>query len=239
MKIDYSIVLPTRNNIDGLKSMVSSFLNKAKNPSRVEFVIGPDINDPQLNDIKKAMQYLPVRIYETHPTDNFNRDYFNWLTWKSVGRNVWCMNDDVVMETQDWDSIINEKTVDRSIYLVDTWDSTHEHEGVSFPRFPLISRKAVDTVGFLMYPQVRTYPADRVIYELYKLVGAIIECHEVKLTHNHIENNSDPSKSRMYRIYREDCQNGVFPVNAFIQNYQLKKAMNKEFKDGNEDLQVL
>lgn len=239
MKIDYSIVLPTRNNIDGLKSMVSSFLNKAKNPSKVEFVIAPDINDPQLEDIKKAMQYLPVRIYETHPTDNFNRDYFNWLTWKSCGRNVWCMNDDVVMETQDWDSIINDKIVDRSIYLVDTWDSTHTHEGVSFPRFPLISRKAIDTVGFLMYPQVRTYPADRVIWELYKLVGATIECHEVKLTHNHIAHDGNESKSRMYRIFQEDIKNGIFPVNAFIQNYQLKKAMNKEIVDGNENVQVL
>ena len=140
---DFSLVLPTRNNVDGLMLLITSFIDKAKNKDCVEFLIAPDIDDPQLDLIKESVKDYPVKVFETHPTENFNRDYFNWLAWKSSGKNIWCINDDAVMETENWDEIILDKIGDKEIYLIDTWDSTHEHEEHSFPRFPLIARKAM------------------------------------------------------------------------------------------------
>jgi hypothetical protein len=235
---DFSFVFPTRNNIPGLLTFIKSCIDTADNKTKLEFCIVPDIDDPQLPEIKEAVKGYPVRVYETHPTDNFNRDYFNWVTWKTVGRNVWCINDDAVMLTQGWDTIINEKTKGKSLYLIDTWDSTHEHEGISFPRFPLVSRDAIDTVGFLMFPQVRTYPADRVLYDFYNMLGIVIDCTEVKIQHNHID-SGDPSKSKMYRIFREDCANKVFPVNCYVEHYKMKSKLAKENTNGNQNVQVL
>lgn len=222
--MDFSVILPTKNNIPGLMGLITSFIDKAKDKDCVEFLIAPDIGDPQLNDIKESVKGYPVKVYETHPTDNFNRDYWNWMTFKSHGDRVWCMNDDVVMLTQDWDEIIRQKTKDRNFYLVDTHDSTHDQGGMAFPRFPLISRKAIDTVGFLLYPQVRTYPGDKVVYDLYKRMDLVIECLEVELRHDWIP-STDLSKSKMFKIFQEDIANGVFPVNAFVQVYQLKEAI--------------
>ena len=161
--MNFSLVLPTRGNISGLVDFINSFIDTAKYKDKIEFLIAPDIDDPELPKIKEAVKNYPVRVYETHPTDYFARDYFNWLAFKSKGKNVWNLNDDVVMETQDWDKIILDKIGDREIYLVDIWDSTHEHGGTSFPRFSLISRKAIDTVGFFLFPQVRIHPADKII----------------------------------------------------------------------------
>jgi len=225
--MDFSIVLPTKGNIPGLMGLITSFMDTAKIKDTIEFVIAPDINDPELYKIKELVKPYPVKVFETHPTDNFNRDYFNWLTFKSCGDRVWCMNDDVAMLTQDWDEIIREKTKDKKYYLVDTHDSTHEQGGIAFPRFPLISRKAVDVVGFLMYPQVRTYPGDRVIYDLYNRMGLVIDCLEVELRHDWID-SADISKTKMFRIFQEDIKNGVFPVNAVVQVYQLKEALKNE-----------
>ena len=235
---DFSFVLPTRNNLDGLIKFIKSCIDKADNKDCLEFCIVPDIDDPQLPEIKESVKDYPVRVYETHPTDNFNRDYFNWVTWKTKGRNIWCINDDAIMQTKGWDTIINEKTKDKSLYLVDTWDSTHQHEGFSFPRFPLISMDAVKTIGFLMFPSARTYPADRVIWEFYKRLGLTIECHNVKVLHNHID-SGDPSKSKMYRIFQEDMKNGVFPVNCYVEDYLIRCKLAKENPDGNQNVQVL
>jgi len=237
--IDFSLVLPTRGNITGLTRMITSFLDKAKNKDCVEFVIAPDLDDPELNLIKESVKPYPVKVFETHPTDNFCRDYFNWLTWKSSGKSVWCMNDDVEMETQDWDEIVRDKIKDKRFYLVDILDSTHEEGGVSYPRFPLISRASIDVIGFTFYPQVRMYPADRIIYELYKNLDLIVPCHEVQLRHDWIP-VSDKSKSLLMRFYDEDNRNGVYPINLLPEMNKLRdfdkritQQTNKEKLNGN------
>jgi len=230
--MDFSLVLPTKGNLPGLLNLVTSFIDKAKDKDCIEFLIAVDMDDPELYKLEESVKGYPVKVFRTYPTDNFNRDYFNWLTWKSCGKSIWCMNDDVVMTTQDWDEIIREKIHGKEFYFVDTWDTTHEQGGISFPRFPLISRASVDVIGFLMYPQVRTYPADRVIYDLYRRLDLIVPCHEVKLQHDWVE-STDPSKSKMLRIFMEDVHNGVFPVNAIIEMYKMTIAMKMEW-DGTQ-----
>ena len=232
---DFSFVLPTRGNLAELMGFITSLVDTVKDKDCFEILLAPDIDDPELERMKGMVKGYPVRVYETHPTDNFNRDYFNFLTYKAVGKNIWCINDDVVMQTKHWDEIIlnkikvvNEEKKLNGVYLVDTFDSTHEQGGNSFPRFPLISKKAVDAIGFLMFPQVRTWPADKVIYLLYACLDAVVPCHEVKIQHNWTGNN-DPEKSIIIQSFKGDIENGVFPVDAYVQVYQLRKAQNPEW----------
>lgn len=226
--MNFSLITPTKNNLSGLKEFITSFIDKAKYKDQIEFLIAPDIGDPDLGEIQAFAKDYPVRVYETHPTENFARDYYNWLAFKSCGDNLWNLNDDVAMLTQDWDEIILNKVKGKEIYLVDVWDTTHEQGGHSFPRFSLISRKAIDTVGFFLFPQVRTHPGDKIIYLLYEWVDAIIECHEVKLRHDWLP-NADPSKSKAMRLYNIDLKDGIFPINCYVPLYQLRKALDKEW----------
>ena len=226
--IDFSIILPTRNNITGLIKLLDSFVNKAYDKECFEFLIAPDIDDPELYRIKEEVKGYPVRVYETHRTDNFNRDYFNWLAHKAKGKSIWVMNDDVEILTQDWDRIINEKIGEKEFYFIDVYDTTYNQGDQTFPRFPLIAKKCVDTIGFVFYPQLRTYPADKVIYELYKMVDLIVPCHEVELLHKWIPQD-DISKEKIFSIFIEDVENGVLPVNVYIQRYLLTKALKKDW----------
>ena len=226
--IDFSVVLPTRNNITGLIELLDSFVNKAYNKECFEFLIAPDIDDPELYMIKEAVKGYPVRVYETHQTDNHNRDYYNWLACKAIGKSIWVMNDDVEILTQDWDRIISEKIEGKEFYFVDVYDTTYNQGDQPFPRFPLIAKKCVDTIGFVFYPQLRTYPADKVIYELYKRADIIIKCHEVELLHKWIPQD-DISKQKIFNTFLEDVENNVLPINIYIQLYLLTKALGKDW----------
>jgi hypothetical protein len=222
--IEYSFILPTRGHQEDLIKTVDSFILKAENKHCFEFVVVVDTDDPQKEEIKKRLNWKQVRVLEVLPSDWFCKDYYNLAVWSSCGKSVCVMTDDVICNTDCWDAIIRNKVGDTEIYLVDVWDTTHEHEGVSFPRFPIISRKAINTIGFFLYPQIKLWPADGIIYILYKSVNSIIKCHEVEFIHNHID-NTDPSKSRFLRLFNEDKKNGIFPVNVAREKWLLERAI--------------
>jgi hypothetical protein len=164
---------------------------------------------------------LNIYVHFVTPSDNFSNDYYNWALRHARGSNILVYNDDCYMQTYGWDDIVRRKIAEQpqmnGVYLIDLWDSTRtcEANGKEFARFPMISRKAVDAVGFFFVPTVRQYPADYVIWSIYQMVGCIIPCHEVKMQHDHnYDHVNDPSKSRFMRILEEDKANGVFPVKA-------------------------
>jgi predicted SprT family Zn-dependent metalloprotease len=124
--------------------------------------------------------------------------------------------------------ILQEKTKGKGVYMVDLFDSTHEHDGESFPRFPMISRLAYKAMGFFFTPKIRMWPSDKITAQTFKAVDSIIICHEVTIQHNHIY-ASDKSKSRMFRIMQEDIKNGVFPIHIGREVESLKKA-NEDYQ---------
>lgn len=221
--IDFSLIMPVRNNIKGLNVALGAFQLFTAKPDQFEIHLLVDDDDVDLPKyIELVGNYkLNIQIHLTKPTDNFSNDYYNWALQFCKGVNIMVWNDDCYIQTNAWDDIIRRKVEMRpklkGIYLVDTWDSTRLHmgSGFAFARFPIISRKAVDIVGFFFFPQVRNWPADKCIWDLYNQLNLIIECHEVKLQHDHnFDHENDPSKSRFMRILQEDKANGVFPLNA-------------------------
>ncbi len=52
---DFSLIVPTRNNLSGLIKMIDSFMETAHNSECVEFLLAPDIDDPQLKEIKHRL----------------------------------------------------------------------------------------------------------------------------------------------------------------------------------------
>ena len=168
-----------------------------------------------------------ITAYGVPRTDNFCESYYNFGARKAIGTNIMVFNDDCYVQTNAWDDLVRSRIEAnpkfKGVYMVSLMDSTYyDEKGLEFPRFPMISKKAVDAIGFFFYPQVRMWPADKCIYDLYRQVGCVITCHQVKLQHDHIYDKSDPSKSRMYRIMNEDIANGVFPING---NEQAKKLL--------------
>lgn len=218
--IDFSVVIPVRGNIDGLRITLGAFNLFTAQRDKFEVILVVDDDDPDASfyiKLKGKFGYS-IRVMIVKRSDNFCRDYYNAGANIALGTNILMFNDDCYMQTYGWDDIVRFKVEANKhfngIYLVDMMDSTHDNN-VVYPKFPLISRKAVELLGFFFFPQVRMYPADKCIWDLYKGVGCVITAHEIKMQHNHnYDHLNDPSKSRMMRILEEDKANGVFPVNA-------------------------
>lgn len=219
---DFSIVIPVRNNIKGLRLTLKAFELFTHKPDLMEVILVCDSNDPQLWEYHALVWdfSFDIQVYAVARSDHFCRDYYNFGAFRSEGHSILVFNDDAYIQTDGWDDIIRKKVEGKSVYLVDMLDSTHD-QGQSFARFPMISRVSVNALGFFFHPQVRMWPADRCIWELYKMADCIIPCHEVKIQHDH-KPVTDLSKERLWKIYQEDMDNGVFPVKIGADTEKLK-----------------
>jgi glycosyltransferase involved in cell wall biosynthesis len=232
-KIDFSIIFPTRNNVKGLKRFFNSLERTTKRKDRLEVLIAVDDDDEQLKEICEATSKysFDIQIYLTQRTDNFSDDYYNFLSSKANGRNIWACNDDIWIRTDGWDNLIRQaiKRVGWSIYMVDVNDSTRFHKETNqvWPCFPMVSKEAIDVMGFLFYPQIRVYPADKVIYQLFLNIVRVIECLDVEVVHDHIPETS-PAKSRLMRLFLEDKASGALNVNITKELSSLLRAINNE-----------
>lgn len=229
----FSIVMPVRNNIAGLLVTLGAFELFTSDKRGLEVFLMVDDDDKDMTSYKRLQNKYSydVTVVEVTRTDNFSDGYYNLGARMSSGENIWVFNDDCYVQTNKWDKIILDKIKANShfngIYMVSTMDSTfNDTPETPFPRFPIISRKAVDTLGFFFVPTIRQWPADKAIYEIYHACGCIITAHEVKLQHDHNYNhNTDPSKNRMLRIMKEDMANGVFPYDGSEHVKALYKAI--------------
>ena len=240
---DFSVVIPVRGNIAGLRVTLGAFELFTTNKDMLEVILVADDDDKEISDYRKlvASYTYDISVYAVPRTDHFCESYYNFGARKAVGTNIMMFNDDCYVTINGWDDIIRRRIADNpqfnGVYLVNLMDSTYyDEKGLAFPRFPMISKKAMETIGFFFFPQVRMWPADKCIHDLYKAVGCIITCHEVKLQHDHIYDKTDPSKSRMYRIMHEDIANGVFPIDGNAQAKKLLEVINGKSK--NEEVAV-
>lgn len=220
--IDFSVVMPVRGNIDGLRVTLGAFNLFTARRDKLEVILVVDDDDPDAifyNNLKGRFGF-DIRVMVVSQSDSFCETHYNAGARIARGANIWVFNDDCYVQTYGWDEMIRYKIGInkhfRGIYLVDTMDSSHnDTPSKPFPRFPIISRKAVELLGFFFFPQVRMYPADAVIWDLYSKIGCVITAHEIKLQHDHdYDHNNNPRKSRWMRVLEEDKANGVFPVRA-------------------------
>jgi hypothetical protein len=231
--MDFSVSIPVRNNLKGLRVTLGSFELFTSQKDKLEVILVCDNDDKDVPEYFKliSMYSFKIIVCPVDKSDNFCRDYYNYGLSKATGKNLMVYNDDCYMQTNHWDDIVRQKIAFNKfhdVYFVDMWDSTRncEANSVEFPRFPLISRRAVETIGFFFYPLLRMWPADYLIWQIYSYAGCVITCHEVKMQHDHNYNHeTDPSKSRMLRILHEDEANGILPVKVDEYITKLRSAM--------------
>ena len=232
--IDFSVFMAVRGNIPGLRIALGAFELFTANKDRFEVILIADDDDPDCSIYEYLFEdyTFDIFVFKVKRSDEFNRDYYNAHVEHTRGTHIMVWNDDCYMQTNAWDDKVRDavKAKDRfnGVYLVDLMDSTRTHmrSKVAFPRFPMISRKAVDAAGFFFFDKPRNWPADKVIWDLYTQVGCVVPCHEVKIQHDHnFDHEGDPTKSRFLRILMEDRANGVFPVDGIMASRKLVEAI--------------
>lgn len=226
--------------------MVLRFLNSlertTKHKDRIEVLFAIDTGKTEIIDhVWREGYSFDITFYERDKTVDFTNCYYNYLANHSVGKNIIAFNDDAWMRTQDWDvKIMREiKAYGWSVYMCDIPDTARLKYGHKFPCFPCVSRRAVNTLGWLLCKDVRIYPADNLTHAVYNEIKRVIPIRDVLVEHEHVL-ESDESKARMMEIFNEDMKK-----NIDLTEYIMKLAVlsgtenNKKYSKINRIVNIL
>ena len=210
--MDFSLILPTLGEQEKVKQFLDSIERTTTNKKEVEVLFAVDKGMTEIQKFVDMQEYsFRISFYARPKTDNFSDDYYNWLADRSIGKTIWACNDDIWIKTNGWDDKIRSK-INRhgwSVYLVDTHETTRGKINKDFCCFPMISRKSVTEIGFFFYKQVRVYPADKIIYGVYKKIGRIIDAQDIEIQSVYVSEDTD---TRRWGIYQEDLKNGALNI---------------------------
>lgn len=179
--ITYSFLVPTRERPDMLEALVNSIENNTINKKTVEICIGYDSDDKKtasvIGKLNRRFGSL-VRFYGKQRSSMINRDYINWLCKFSNGSFLIPCDDDCVLMEYGWDEVVSKKLQD---YLADKPDgivfgkTNDGHGKQSSTRFPLVSRAAVEKLGYVLHPDFPSWGSETHLMRVYDGVGRVLD----------------------------------------------------------------
>lgn len=201
--IRFSLICPTRKRKDKLFNLIKSIEDTVYDKTAVELIIIYDSNDPETESaIQSIKSSINIIVLKREQSVWLNHDYYNYACQYANGEYLWCIGDDVLFLTQDWDKIVYEKAEEyfkdkKRIALIKTDNSTplptSFQDPVPFCCFPIFTKQAYKVLGFIMPPRIATWGADIMIYRLYLAVNRILDLSaSVKLDHIAFHNNKIP-----------------------------------------------
>lgn len=224
--MNFSIIFPTRERIQLLKNLLSSIESKTKYLNKIEVLIGYDNDDIEthlyLNKINKEW----IKPYARTRGNSISVDYQNWLFGFSSGKFLFVLNDDVELLTDNWDEICLNKAKEDILY---GWTSDCPNSKSPYSCFPIISRKAVKALGYLMPPYYSGWSADIYLHKVFSGVQSICDMREIIAYHKShwIGNREKDKTSESMRIKSMGTETLVIDPNPDIS--KLKKAKGPYF----------
>ena len=190
--VKISILLPTRGRTDQLKSSIESLIQLADDPESIEFLFGFDNDDmssyewfenniahviDQAGSTYTSLQFKPVGYENLHV-------YVNQLAARAQGNWFVFWNDDAVMKSPGWDSIINSHTGQFCLQAFNT------HNLHPYSIFPIVPREWFDVIGHLSRHQLNDAWLSQIAWLL-----DIVERIDVKVDHNRYDLTGDNNDS--------------------------------------------
>lgn len=195
-----SVLLPTRGRREVLKSSLESLISKAKDPEKLELLLGIDEDDegsreyiekeiaPMLREHKvecRANVFKPLGYENLHV-------YVNTLAGSASGDWLFFWNDDGVMVTDGWDEVIRSYT--GQFKLLAPHDN---HNGHPYAIFPIVPRDWFMLIDHLSQNAQNDAWLSHIAYML-----DIFERIDVEFIHDRADitgNNNDPTfQNRKY-----------------------------------------
>ena len=244
--IKFSLCIPTRERPQHVERLIGTLKDTIDDTSRIEILFRID-NDDMLSqcyigNLINRFPELSIKMFIGKRTDFLNRDYFNKLSEQAEGEYHWVMGDDVVFVHKSWDTYILNKIEDffkdkkDRIAYVNIIDNTPVPPGVTYnyANFPLISKQAIEAMGFFMPPTINSWSSDYLIHIPYLIQERIIELEYCILNHisSHTEDvEVDESAKRQrdfYTIYNIKEKAADWELNsAPFYSGKLKRYINK------------
>jgi len=138
-----SIILPTRGRIDSgaLEKSLKSLLDLADEPQGIEIMLGVDEDDQRSVEWvnTEAAKFVEpygcackAKVFKPLGYEKLNI-YVNLLAHSSSGQWLFLWNDDCIMQTKGWDSVVRQH--DGEFKLLSPHDN-HDHPFAIFPLIP-------------------------------------------------------------------------------------------------------
>ncbi len=192
-----SLICPTRDRTANIQRLIENIVNTVHNIENIELLFACDSDDATsmyfINQQRNKYPTFNIRYYYRERSEWLNRDYYNWLTEKATGEFCWLMGDDLIFAINQWDRIVLDaldnflKDKKDRIAYVNVQSDTPNPPGIDykFSGFPVISKEAINTLGFFMIPELPSWCGDYLLPLLYgnDKVNRMINIEKVILSH--------------------------------------------------------
>jgi hypothetical protein len=234
IKRNISILCITRERTVGFERLLKNIIKKTEDISRIEFLFLIDYDDKfkkkYKNLLNKYKKYFAVKIY-INKIIKLNSERINFLAKKSKGDILFSVSDDMIIETKNWDSLIDlesSKFKDNSPYCL--WPSVDANKYKFLHcAFPIISKKWFDILKYHSYPKFYHFYADTWICELSRLSGKFLLVKKFFIKTFHPEINKKYADKTYFRL-RKNSKNYDDKI-VFFKHEHIRKIHAKKLKE--------
>lgn len=152
----FSLILNSRKRPQLLFNFIKSIFENAKNKDSVEILVRIDNDDIESLRLAEYKFNFNVSFFSGDRPSNLHSS-INELVSISTGENIFVCNDDIEIITKNWDSLAlakienykKENSITDNIYYCKTLCNSADRDySKGYCSFPIISREAVNTIGF-------------------------------------------------------------------------------------------
>lgn len=238
-----SVIIPTRKRIDLLRSCIESLFNKSHNDILFEIILIIDNDDTDSltaavdlqNQYKSRLsqdntEYCPITILITTRSSCMQRDYNNAGAIAAKGDLIFVLNDDAVIDTQNWNKLIYDyyianRPID-DIMLISILDDTHNGSYIDSRNkimtrethgacFPVVTKTFVNIVKGVFPSVIRMWGADSTLHKIFTTLERVFELDTVFVNHNSYHS---------HQREKDDINLHVHNISEKYQNLQLPGA---------------
>ncbi len=187
----FSLILNSRGRVPQFVKFVNSIFEKTRDLNSIEILVRIDKDDKQMLEFYERQlkpHPYPNMLFLVGERPKNLHVSLNYLAKHSIGKYIFVLNDDVLIDSPDWDTLSfskleSAKSKDGIIYGRTHDNSVDKPPGSQYASFPIISREGYETLGFVMHQDFVGLGGDNAIYKVYNSVGKVVDLPEVKIDH--------------------------------------------------------
>jgi hypothetical protein len=234
IKKNISMICITRERTIGFERLLKNIIKKTKDISRIEFLFLIDYDDKfkkkYLILLNKFKKHFTIKIY-INRIIKLNSERINFLAEKSNGDILFSVSDDMIIQTNNWDSLIDvesSKFPHNSPYCL--WPSVDANKYKFLHcAFPIINRKWFDILKYHSYPKFYHFYTDTWICELSKMSAKFLLLKKLFIKTFHPETNKKFADETYFRL-RKNSKNYndkiIFYKHENIRKIHAQKLIN-------------
>ncbi|MBP3954926.1 hypothetical protein J8F10_06480 [Gemmata sp. G18] len=173
--LNFSIVMPSRERVPLLTQCLQSIADTTADLSSVEVLVYIDNCDSQtIAATHKLRQQFPfLDFLQGARPENLSRDCYNPLAARTTGRFLQIFNDDAQLFTKGWDVA--------ALEVLNSFQEQHpdgilmgcpnDDTGCDYACFPMLSREAVNALGFAQNPGFGGWGSDIHLDKVFTALG--------------------------------------------------------------------